>query len=133
MGGQALAVILIVLAALLIIGVPIAFSIGIASIVTIMSTVPLNVAVLTAAQRTFVGMSSFTLTAIPFFILAGNFMNEGGIAKRLVDFVMAILGKLPGALLVTNVGANALLEQFQAQLQQLQQQLDLWLGQEKTN
>lgn len=108
MGGQALAVILIVLAALLIIGVPIAFSIGIASIVTIMSTVPLNVAVLTAAQRTFVGMSSFTLTAIPFFILAGNFMNEGGIAKRLVDFVMAILGKLPGALLVTNVGANAL-------------------------
>lgn len=108
MGGQALSVILIVLAALLILGVPIAFSIGIASIVTIMSTVPINVAVLTAAQRTFVGMSSFTLTAIPFFILAGNFMNEGGIAKRLVDFVMAILGKLPGALLVTNVGANAL-------------------------
>ncbi|MCW6678602.1 TRAP transporter large permease [Anaerococcus sp. NML200574] len=108
MGGQALAVILIVLASLLILGVPIAFSIGIASIVTILATVPLNVAVLTAAQRTFVGMGSFTLTAIPFFILAGNFMNEGGIAKRLVDFVMAILGKLPGALLVTNIGANAL-------------------------
>src|SRR5699024_12186758 len=88
--------------------VPIAFSIGIVSIVTIMSTVSLNVAVLTAAQRTFVGMSSFTLTAIPFFILAGNLMNQGGIAKRLVNFVMAILGKLPGALLVTNVGANAL-------------------------
>ena len=35
-------------------------------------------------------------------------MNQGGIAKRLVDFVLAILGKLPGALLVTNVGANAL-------------------------
>lgn len=108
MGGQALAVILIVLAALLILGVPIAFSIGLASIVTILATVPLKVAVLTAAQRTFVGMSSFTLTAIPFFILAGNLMNEGGIAKRLVDFVMAILGKLPGALLVTNIGANAL-------------------------
>ncbi|MCI9121801.1 MAG: TRAP transporter large permease, partial [Oscillibacter sp.] len=59
-------------------------------------------------QRTFVGMSSFSLTAIPFFILAGNLMNQGGIAKRLVDFVMAILGKLPGALLVTNAGANAL-------------------------
>ena len=97
MGGQALAVILIVLAALLILGVPIAFSIGLASIVTILATVPLKVAVLTAAQRTFVGMSSFTLTAIPFFILAGNLMNEGGVAKRLVDFVMAILGKLPGA------------------------------------
>lgn len=108
MGGQALSVILIVLAALLILGVPIAFSIGLASIVTILATVPLKVAVLTAAQRTFVGMSSFTLTAIPFFILAGNLMNEGGIAKRLVEFVMAILGKLPGALLVTNIGANAL-------------------------
>ena len=108
MGGQALAVILIVLASLLILGVPIAFSIGIASIVTILATIPLNVAVLTAAQRTFVGMGSFTLTAIPFFIIAGNFMNEVCIAKRLVDFVMAILGKLPGALLVTNIGANAL-------------------------
>ena len=53
-------------------------------------------------------MSKFSLTAIPFFILAGNLMNQGGIAKRLVDFVMALLGKLPGALLVTNAGANAL-------------------------
>ena len=108
MGGQALSIILISLVVLLLLGVPISFSIGIASIITILSTIDLNVAVLTAAQRTFVGMSSFTLTAIPFFILAGNFMNEGGIAKRLIDFVMAILGKLPGALLVTNSGANAL-------------------------
>lgn len=68
----------------------------------------MDVSVLTAAQRTFVGMSKFSLTAIPFFVLAGNLMNQGGIAKRLVDFVLAILGKLPGALLVTNVGANAL-------------------------
>ena len=59
-------------------------------------------------RMSLVGMSKFSLTAIPFFILAGNLMNQGGIAKRLVDFVMAILGKLPGALLVTNVGANAL-------------------------
>ena len=108
MSANALAIILVVLVVLLIAGVPIAFSIGIASIVTILTTVNLEVATLTAAQRTFVGMSSFTLTAIPFFILAGNLMNEGGIAKRLVDFVMAILGRLPGALLVTNIGANAL-------------------------
>ena len=108
MSANALAIILISLVILLATGVPIAFSIGIASIITIITTVPANVATLTAAQRSFVGMSSFTLTAIPFFILAGNLMNEGGIAKRLVDFVMAILGKLPGALLVTNVGANAL-------------------------
>ena len=108
MSANALAIILLSLVILLATGVPIAFSIGIASIITIITTVPADVATLTAAQRTFVSMSSFTLTAIPFFILAGNLMNEGGIAKRLVDFVMAILGKLPGALLVTNVGANAL-------------------------
>ncbi len=105
---QALVIILMVLAVLLIIGVPISYAIGISALAAILRVVPLDVSVLTAAQRTFVGMSKFSLTAIPFFILAGNLMNQGGIAKRLVDFVLAILGKLPGALLVTNVGANAL-------------------------
>ncbi len=100
--------ILAILLILLALGVPIAYSIGIAALAAILPTMPLDVSVVTAAQRTFVGMSSFSLTAIPFFILAGNLMNQGGIAKRLVDFVMAILGKLPGALLVTNAGANAL-------------------------
>ena len=105
---QSLLIILVILAVLLIIGVPISYAIGISSLVCILQTVPLDVSVVTGAQRIFVGMSKFSLTAIPFFILAGNLMNQGGIAKRLVDFVMAILGKLPGALLVTNVGANAL-------------------------
>lgn len=108
MAMEALLVIIVVLAVLMVLGVPIAYSIGIASLVAILQTVSFDVSVLTGAQRTFVGMSSFTLTAIPFFILAGNLMNQGGIAKRLVDFVLAILGKLPGALLVTNVGTNAL-------------------------
>lgn len=105
---QSLMIILIVLLGLLALGVPIAYSIGISSLVAILQVIPLDVAVVTGAQRTFVGMSKFSLTAIPFFILAGNLMNQGGIAKRLVDFVMALLGKLPGALLVTNAGANAL-------------------------
>ena len=105
---QSLIIILLVLAGLLVLGVPISYAIGISSLAAIVRIMPLDVAVLTAAQRTFVGMSKFNLTAIPFFILAGNLMNQGGIAKRLVDFVMAILGKCPGALLVTNVGANAL-------------------------
>ena len=108
MAMQALGIILVVLIALLVIGVPISYAIGISSLAGILLVVPLDVSVLTAAQRTFVGMSKFSLTAIPFFILAGNLMNQGGIAKRLVDFVLAILGKLPGSLLVTNVGANAL-------------------------
>lgn len=105
---KALLIILIVLMVLLVIGVPISYAIGISSLAAILLVVPLDVSVLTAAQRTFVGMSKFSLTAIPFFILAGNLMNQGGIAKRLVDFVLAILGKLPGSLLVTNIGANAL-------------------------
>ena len=108
MAMQALLIILVVMLVLLFIGVPISYSIGISSLAAILMSVDLDVAVLTGAQRTFVGMSKFSLTAIPFFILAGNLMNQGGVAKRLVDFVMAILGKLPGALLVTNVGANAL-------------------------
>ncbi|MBS6196566.1 MAG: TRAP transporter large permease [Clostridiales bacterium] len=108
MAMQSLAIIIIVLAILLIVGVPISYAIGISALAAIVTSVPVDVSVLTAAQRTFVGMSSFSLTAIPFFILAGNLMNQGGIAKRLVNFVLAILGKLPGSLLVTNVGANAL-------------------------
>ena len=105
---SSLVLILAVLLFLLALGVPITWSIGIAALTAILPTMELDVSVVTAAQRTFVGMSSFSLTAIPFFILAGNLMNQGGIAKRLVDFVMALLGKLPGALLVTNAGANAL-------------------------
>ncbi len=108
MAMQSLLIIVGVLALLLIVGVPISYSIGISSLIAILQTVPLDVSVITGAQRIFVGMSKFSLTAIPFFILAGNLMNQGGIAKRLVDFVMALLGKLPGALLVTNIGANAL-------------------------
>ena len=105
---EALLIILLVLLVLLFLGVPISYAIGISSLSAVLLTVNVDVAVLTAAQRTFVGMSKFSLTAIPFFILAGNIMNQGGIARRLVNFVMAILGKLPGALLVTNVGTNAL-------------------------
>lgn len=105
---QSLAIIIFVLAVFLVAGVPISYAIGISALAAILQMVTMDVSVLTAAQRTFVGMSKFSLTAIPFFVLAGNLMNQGGIAKRLVDFVLAILGKLPGALLVTNVGANAL-------------------------
>ena len=108
MAMQSLLIILVVLILLLLVGVPISYAIGISALAAILPTVQLDVSVLTAAQRTFVGMSKFSLTAIPFFVLAGNLMNQGGIAKRLVDFVLAILGKLPGSLLVTNVGANAL-------------------------
>lgn len=105
---SSLIIILLVLAALLILGVPIAISLGISSIAAILQTISLDVTVITGAQRIFSGMSNFTLIAIPFFILAGNIMNQGGIAEKLVNFALSIFGKFPGALLQTNIYGNAL-------------------------
>ena len=68
---QSLAIIIFVLAVFLVAGVPISYAIGISALAAILQMVTLDVSVLTAAQRTFVGMSKFSLTAIPFFVLAG--------------------------------------------------------------
>lgn len=68
----------------------------------------LNVAVLTGCQRIFSGISVFSLLAIPFFILAGNIMNKGGIAIRLINFAKIFTGRIPGSLAHTNVVANML-------------------------
>ena len=65
-------------------------------------------AVLTGAQRIFSGISVFSLLAIPFFILAGNLMNKGGIAIRLINFAKLFTGRIPGALAHTNAVANML-------------------------
>ena len=70
-------IILIVLAVLLLAGVPIAVALGISSICAILPIMETSVAVLTGAQRIFSGISVFSLLAIPFFILAGNLMNKG--------------------------------------------------------
>lgn len=73
-------IILVVLALLLIAGVPIAIALAISSIAAILPVLTLDATVLTGAQRIFTGVSIFSLLAIPFFILAGNIMNKGGIA-----------------------------------------------------
>lgn len=69
---------------------------------------PMDVAFMTAGQKIITGIDSFSLLAIPFFILAGNIMNRGGIASRLVDFAKILVGKLPGSLCHVNVIANML-------------------------
>ena len=69
MAMQSLLIIIVILAVLLIIGVPISYAIGISSLVCILQTVSLDVSVVTGAQRIFVGMSKFSLTAIPFFMV----------------------------------------------------------------
>ena len=85
------------------IGVPIAFSIGIASQITILLTIESIPALTTLAQQMATSLDSFTLLAIPFFILAGQFMNQGGIADRLITFAKSIFGSIPGGLAFVNI------------------------------
>lgn len=90
----------------LILGVPISVGIGLSSLLTMVSILPFEQAVFTAAQKAFSGIDSFALLAIPFFTLAGNIMNRGGIARRLIDLAKVIAGRMPGVLAQSNVIAN---------------------------
>ena len=101
-------IILVLLVIMLIAGVPIAVALEISSICAILPVMDTSVAVLTGAQRIFSGISVFSLLAIPFFILAGNIMNKGGIAVRLINLAKLVTGRAPGALAHTNVVANML-------------------------
>ncbi|GAA0864828.1 TRAP transporter large permease [Paraclostridium tenue] len=105
---QAGSAIAIVFPILLLLGIPISVTIGIASIFGIITTLSWDIAVLTGAQRIFTGIGSFSLLAIPFFVLAGIIMNNGGIALKLVNFAKILSGKLPGSLAHTNVVGNML-------------------------
>lgn len=92
-------------ALLLVAGVPIAVGVGIASLITALT---LELPPLIIAQRMANGVSSTPLLAIPFFILAGQIMAEGGIAKRLVDFARVLVGPIPGGLAMVNVVSSML-------------------------
>ncbi|MDT3845198.1 MAG: TRAP transporter large permease [Bacillota bacterium] len=92
----------------LILGFPIGLSIGFSSAAAVMVILPFDKAMITAAMRMFTGANSFSLLAIPFFILAGNLMNSGGIAKRLIGCAQLVAHRLPGSLAQTNIVANML-------------------------
>ncbi|AVR45649.1 hypothetical protein C7S20_10455 [Christiangramia fulva] len=93
---------------LLSIGVPVAWSIGISCLLTMLVSIDSIPAFTTVAQRMATGLDSFSLLAIPFFILAGQIMNRGGIATRLIAFAKALIGSLPGGLIYVNVIAAML-------------------------
>lgn len=101
-------VIFLVLVVLLALGVPIGVSLCLASIVVVTQSLGFSAAVPASAAKLFQGINIFTLLAIPFFILAGNIMNKGGIAVRLIDFATALTGRIPGSLAHTNIVANML-------------------------
>jgi tripartite ATP-independent transporter DctM subunit len=101
-------VLVISFVALLILGVPIAYSIGISGTLTLLIHIMPLPAFTTFSQRMATGLDSFALLAIPFFILAGQLMNQGGIALRLIEFAKVLVGRLPGGLAFVNVMANML-------------------------
>jgi tripartite ATP-independent transporter DctM subunit len=90
------------------IGVPVAWSLGISGLITLMVTVAAIPSATTIAQRMGTSLDSFALLAIPFFVLAGEIMNKGGIANRLIELAKAMTGKLPGGLLYVNIIAAML-------------------------
>lgn len=92
--------------ALLLLGVPVAFAMAIASMLYLglVADLPLSLIV----QHSFSGSTSFVLTAIPFFMLAGELMNEGGITRRLVVLCRAVIGHVRGGLAHVNVMTSML-------------------------
>ena len=93
---------------LLFLGVPISISIVASSIVTAMSTLSWDQITFITMQKMNSGVESFSLLAVPLFILAGNIMNNGGIAKRLVNFAQLFVGKIPGSMAQANILGNML-------------------------
>lgn len=88
---------------LLLLKFPITFTLFISSVFT---AVYLNIPLMSIVQRTVSGVNSFSLLAIPFFILAGEIMGRGGISRRLVEFSNALVGRVQGGLAQVNVLAS---------------------------
>lgn len=90
---------------LLFLGIPIAFSMG---VVTSGMLALKGISLEMMVQRMFAGVNSFSLLALPLFILAGNIMGEGGLTKRLMNLANALVGKVTGGLAVTSIVTCAL-------------------------
>src|SRR5690625_4165701 len=127
-------ILLVGIAVMIAVSVPIAVAIGLSSTIALIVLIGFDSTVLVASQRLFTGVNSFPLLAIPFFVLAGCLMNNGGIAGRLIDVAKALVvcasasraqkhggvtgrlidaakvlvGRAPGSLAQTNVVANAM-------------------------
>jgi TRAP-type mannitol/chloroaromatic compound transport system permease large subunit len=93
---------------LLVLGTPISYSIGLATLATMLLSIDSMPALTTVAQRMATGLDSFALLAIPFFILSGQLMNRGGIARRVINFAKVLVGRFPGGLAFVNITAAML-------------------------
>ena len=99
---------LLVFVVLLICNAPIAFAIGTATLVAMLMNMGFEAATTTVAQRMAGGINSFTMVAIPLFILSGLLMGRGGIAHRLIELAKALIGIFPGGLALVNVVSTTL-------------------------
>ncbi|WP_175288735.1 TRAP transporter large permease [Flagellimonas eckloniae] len=93
---------------LLMMKVPVAYSIGISTTLSLLLNIDNLPGITTIAQRMTTGIDSFALLAIPFFVLAGEIMKRGGIANRLINFAKSLVVSLPGGLAYVNVLASML-------------------------
>lgn len=93
---------------LLMLKVPVAYSIGISTTLSLLLNIDKMPGLTTIAQRMTTGIDSFALLAIPFFVLAGEIMKRGGIANRLINFAKSLVASLPGGLAYVNVLAAML-------------------------
>lgn len=88
----------------IVIRIPLAFSLGFSCFIVLWATG--DVSMLIIPQRIFAGIDSFSLLAIPFFLLAGNLMTASGITHRILDFANAIVGRFHGGLAISNIIAS---------------------------
>lgn len=105
---QAAILLVIVFFLMLAFSVPVSYSIIVAALVAIVAFLSPGFGAFVSAQRMVSGIDSFSLIAVTFFILAGLLMSSGGIAKRLINLAMLVLGKVPGSLALTNIAGNAM-------------------------
>ena len=99
----AVSILIGVMFGLIFLGAPIAFAIGVASVIT---TTYIGIPLMTVAQNMVKGINVYALMAVPFFILAGEIMGTGGISKRLIELSNALVGWLRGGLAMVNIVAS---------------------------
>lgn len=100
-------VVCVLLVGLMVIGVPVASAMGVTSM-SVFAALGQGAFLPVMAQRIYVGTTSFTMLAIPFFLLAGNLMNNGGITDRIFKFAQAVCGHWPGGLAQVNIFSSVI-------------------------
>lgn len=93
---------------MLALSVPVSISLIVSSLVTVSAALPIDLSTFVACQKMVSGVDSFSLLAVPFFILTGVLMNTGGIAQRLINLAKAFVGRIPAGLAHTNIVGNTM-------------------------